>query len=485
MDKARKLYIKALNKYEEGHIDKAIDICEEIISMDIKNRACINLKGLLYYFKGDLQSASSLWKLNYEVNDDEVAKKYLQGIKHDEERLSLYISAVGLLQQMKFNDALSLLMQCKESDYNCININNAIATCYMKLGRCEEAATYVNNALKLDKSNSVALENKKKLIKLGATRKETRRNRFKKIALLSLGIFLVVIFVFIEKPKLGKLENDKIITKSNIEMSKSDSIANNNVMDPVRDNPKDTKKGVETVKDSMESAKENTQIANEYTKVTEANIKVAQNKQIESKSTTQRAKNKEAPSKDGKNIDENTNPKSELDENFSYKNIEKYLYNKDFDKLHEYVVKWKDANLDINNRSMIDRSEEILKKEGVKYFYSKGRDYLKISADYDKSISYLSKAYIYGKDTYLGQHIIYLIGVAYESKNDAQKAISYYTEYDGNFSNGIYIKEVLYRLTLLYRDIDLNKAKQYGGKLIQNYPSSEYSNSIIKSIINN
>ncbi|QGU96448.1 tetratricopeptide repeat protein [Clostridium bovifaecis] len=478
MDKARKLYIKALNKYEEGYIDKAIDICEEIISMDIKNRACINLKGLLYYFKGDLQSASSLWKLNYEVNNDEVAKKYLQGIKHDEERLSLYISAVGFLQQMKFNDALSLLMKCKESDYNCINVDNAIATCYIKLGRSKEAARYVNNALKLDKSNDAALENRRKLVKLGATRKEIKINSFKKAAFLCLGIILVTIGIFLRKPIIDKVKNNGIMINSSVNTEKVNSAANKDYIN------EDDKKELEIIKDSVEGASENSGIINEGTKVTETGIKVAENVETESKAATEKSKKKEVSSKDSKNTEENVNKKSKLDESFSYKNIESYLYNKDFDNIYEYAVKWKDADLDANNRAMLDRSEEILKKEGVKYFYSKGRDYLKINADYDKAINCLSKAYAYGKDTYLSQHIVYLMGVAYESKRDSQKAINYYAEYDSNFSNGIYIKEVLYRLTLLYRDVDLSKARQYGEKLIKNYPNSEYSNSIIKSIIN-
>lgn len=74
MEKSNKLYLKALNKYQSGYIDQAIDICEESISINMKNSASINLKGLLYYLKGDIDSAKALWKLNYEVNDDEVSK---------------------------------------------------------------------------------------------------------------------------------------------------------------------------------------------------------------------------------------------------------------------------------------------------------------------------------------------------------------------------------------------------------------------------
>ena len=56
MDKSQKKYIKALDNYNNGYIDKAIKLCEESISINIKNSAAINLKGLLYYLNGDLDN---------------------------------------------------------------------------------------------------------------------------------------------------------------------------------------------------------------------------------------------------------------------------------------------------------------------------------------------------------------------------------------------------------------------------------------------
>ena len=61
MNKAKKLYEKAMKKYENGYIDEAIDICEEIMSLSMKYKPAINLKGLLYYFKGDLKCYSEFW----------------------------------------------------------------------------------------------------------------------------------------------------------------------------------------------------------------------------------------------------------------------------------------------------------------------------------------------------------------------------------------------------------------------------------------
>ena len=88
MDKSKKLYIKALDKYNNGYIDNAIELCEESISIDIKNAASINLKGLLCYLKGDLDSAQKLWKMNYGVNKDGVSERYLNDTGKDKEKLS-------------------------------------------------------------------------------------------------------------------------------------------------------------------------------------------------------------------------------------------------------------------------------------------------------------------------------------------------------------------------------------------------------------
>ena len=54
MDKSQKIYNKALDKYNKGYIGKSMELCDESISISIKNGAAINLKGLLLYLKGDL-----------------------------------------------------------------------------------------------------------------------------------------------------------------------------------------------------------------------------------------------------------------------------------------------------------------------------------------------------------------------------------------------------------------------------------------------
>jgi tetratricopeptide (TPR) repeat protein len=167
MDKSKKIYVKALDKYDNGYIDKAIDLCEESIALDIKNAASINLKGLLYYLKGDIDNAQKLWKMNYQINKDGVAERYLIDTKSDKERLIVYKEAVSFVKELYINEALELLEKCSESDYNYINVNNYKTLCYIKKGQYDKAINTIENVMKVDKNNSMAKENRKTLIKYG------------------------------------------------------------------------------------------------------------------------------------------------------------------------------------------------------------------------------------------------------------------------------------------------------------------------------
>lgn len=423
MDKVRKLYTKALNKYENGYIDKAIDICEKIISIDITNKACINFKGLLYYFKGDLQSAASLWKLNYEVNGDEVSKNYLQGIKSDEERFRLYIVGIGLLEKMQFKNALNSFLKCKESDYNCINVDNAIATCYVKLRQYEDAVGYVNSVLILDRNNVIALQNKNELVRFQVKRNKFKHNNLKLVfSLAIIAMIFIMGFTLYRELKF-------------IHMDKDNNIALHNELE-----------------------------------IEALNLKPKELNNISNKE-------KDAPSS------EDIKKEAEVQQEFPYNDIVKDLQSKNFYKLYQHVSNWRKYNLNINSKSILNKSEDMLKKEGVQYFYSKGREYY-ANKDLDKAINYFSKAYTYSKDNYLNEDIVFFLAATYESKNNMEEAITYYIEYDNNFKKGDYSAEVLYKLALIYKDIDINKSKEYGEKLITNYPDSAYNNSIIKSILN-
>jgi tetratricopeptide (TPR) repeat protein len=172
MDKSTKLYTRAIKYYNEGYIDKAMEYCEKSISENLKNTSAINLKGLLYYIKGELESAQALWKMNYQVNKDLVAKKYLQDSKSDEEKKVLYSSALKLIKELRIREALKVLEKCRESDFNSININNYISLCYIKVGEYDKALKYISLVKRIDKTNKSADDNKEELVALGAANRE-------------------------------------------------------------------------------------------------------------------------------------------------------------------------------------------------------------------------------------------------------------------------------------------------------------------------
>ncbi|KEI04988.1 tetratricopeptide repeat protein [Clostridium botulinum] len=411
MSKIKKLYTKAFTKYERGYIDDAIDVCEEIMSLNMKHRPSINLKGLLYYFKGDLQSASALWKLNYEVNNDKVSKKYLDGLKEDEKIFSVYVSAIEYIRKNRFNDALDLLRKCKESDYNRINVDNNIATCYIKLGEYNKAVECVNRVLEIDVKNPIAIKNKKKLMKQGINKNFVKPRKSNLVFISVIVILLIGVGIASKDFVAKKIKN----------ISKNDAIQENTLN------------------------KKNEKIKN---KVIDKNI-----------------------------------TKVSVNEKFPSNALNKALESKDFNKIYLLANPWIGKKLDTNEKTILSRAEDILKDEGVKYFYNTGRECVESNDKWDMAIDNLTKAYDYGKDSYLYGHILFMLGVSYQNKQDVKDALKYYTEYDKKYPNENYIQEVLYRTTILYKNVDLNKAKEYGEKLLKNYPDCEYSNSKIKAIV--
>ena len=130
--KAKRAYNKAMDYYEKGKINKALEICEDVLSEGLDNPAVLNFKGLLLYQKGNLTEAITAWKINRDLNNDDIAKNYIKDAMADERRLDLYKQAEKALRQLKVDMALDLFNRCSESDFNAIKVNTGIAMCYQK-----------------------------------------------------------------------------------------------------------------------------------------------------------------------------------------------------------------------------------------------------------------------------------------------------------------------------------------------------------------
>lgn len=397
MDKSTRYYNKAMDNYHKGNLDRAIDICELSISESLKNKAAISLKGLLFYLKGDLESATYLWKMNCEVNRDAVSKKYLHGSAGDEERLKLFTEAVKLFNSQSINEALKILNQCEKSDFNYINVNNYISECLIKKGEYAAAKEKINCVLTVDRKNETALKNVKLLKSMGIAGHEGNFN-----IILAVLVFLCI---------LG---------------------------------------GTLTLYNQIYRNK-----ASVHPKVTDIKTKAGESKILPSAVPT---------------------PAQPV---FPSDIIKGDMKSGNFDSLYSEVIEWKDKESADDDKYLISTAEELLKNEGMGYFYNKGYEQLKVNK-YGEAKDEFLKAYSISK----GENVIYFLANSCEKSGDIGNAEKYYTEYDSSFPRGSYEETVIYNLCMIYSKTNKEKAKEYAQKLVKNFPNSIYNNSNVKQMLN-
>lgn len=420
MDKSRKIYTKALDKYNDGYIDKAVELCEKSISIDLHNAAAINLKGLLMYLKGDIEMARKLWKMNAQTNKDGVSEKYLENSNGDVSRKILYNKAISFIKKLKINEAIPLLEQCSESDFNMIDVNNYLALCYIKKGEYSKSIELLDKVFQIDRNNKMARQTRKSLQDMKMVKKQVNLKRKICISIIIvIAIISVLYFLLVGKNNYGKLQNIKGI----------------NLLSLIN--------GQKHYKDEVVH-----------------NDKKSQSSKV--------------PKKE-KNIKKS---------NFPYNDIKSYMGNRDYDKLYSELMNFKeeDDSLTINEKVILIKAKQLLVSDGVDYFYNKGCSYLN-NRDYTKAKEYLQKAFRYGLSSSIYPDIIYMLGYNLELSGDIENAISYYDKYDKNYKDGSYEETVIYRLALIYRDLDKSMAKAYAQRLVDKYPTSIYNNSVIHSII--
>lgn len=71
-NRLNKIYERAMDNYQRGYIDKALEQCEKGISLNLKDVRLLNLKGMLLYIKGDLKGSIATWQINSHYNNDEI-----------------------------------------------------------------------------------------------------------------------------------------------------------------------------------------------------------------------------------------------------------------------------------------------------------------------------------------------------------------------------------------------------------------------------
>lgn len=429
MDKSSKFYRKAVKAFEKGHIDKALIIGKKSLQYNNKNSSTLNFMGLLYYFKGELGNAQKMWNINYKYNGDMVSKKYLQDSKMDKERLALYIKGVKLYDEIKIKDSLEIFTQCEQSDFNFINLNNYIAGCYIKKGDYKQSENHIDKVLSMDRRNVAALKSKKMLQEYGVT-----KNNYKKeiICLSIILIFIVSVPIIIGcRSYFNKNKGNnsqKIYTKKEYKEKSEDKN-----------------------KDKVQN----------------------QQKNLQNKSSS-------------KTKDKNVNYAKAGDiqkQVFDLNTLNGYINAKDFYKIYSYIENIKEEPLTVNEKLAYHKSVELLKSEGVKFFYEKALDENK-NNKIKEAKENLLRAKKFSNNNYLDEHILYFLATTYEKEEDIQNSLVYYNQYRSKYKNGNYEEVVLYKLAILNRFNDINLAKKYAQELKSSHASSIYNNSRINDILN-
>ncbi|MDV4149225.1 tetratricopeptide repeat protein [Clostridium sp. AL.422] len=208
-----KRYEKALYLYNNGRIEKAIDICEKEISRDLSNSKVLNLKGLLLYLKGNLEEAVALWKINKDYNNDDIASSYLKDVQSDLDKMELYREAVELIENLAIGEAIDILESCMKSDFNSINVNNALAVCYFRKGDNDKVKEHLEKVFRLDRNNEKAKRVNKKLDSL--YKYKNRKETLLKITLTTFVIAIITGAILLKREDKINLNLEPEGTQSN------------------------------------------------------------------------------------------------------------------------------------------------------------------------------------------------------------------------------------------------------------------------------
>ena len=423
--KVKKAYDKAMDYYENGKINRALEICEEILLEGLDNSEVLNFKGLLLYQKGNLSEAIISWKMNNDLNNDEIAKNYIKDAITDEKRIDLYRQGEQALKQLKVDKALELFKSCAESDFNAIKVNTGIAICYQKKGDLYKAKEYVDKALSIDKNAITAKIIEKELRENGVYLESENSPKGFLIGMTS----LFVIFAIVAGGYLisSKLKNKNLA--NTIEDAKSNEVIEDNVI---------------TDKSKESEVQEEAQVNLEATP-------------------------KEVAKEDSQNTI------------FNKQKLTVLIESNDLDGVYEQLKDFKAEAVSSEDIEIYNKAIKLMKNDGVSKFYNYGLWNFNQGNYRDAGIS-LDKAYTYCEGNYLKEHVLFYRASNSLKKLDKKNALQQYDEYYKQYPKGVYVEEALYELALLSNVVDNEKSKAYAKALINNFAGSIYINDNIMGI---
>ncbi|WP_294349943.1 tetratricopeptide repeat protein [uncultured Clostridium sp.] len=415
-------YAKALDYYENGEINKAIKQCDKAIAKNLKNRAAFNLKGLILYIIGDIEAAIFTWQTNLDYNGDNLSKNYIIDSRSDLDRLRKFKEAEKLIKELRIDEAISLLRLCKKSDFNSIKVNLNLAICYMRKGDYKACSIFITEVLKQDRNNEEAKKIAKELYDISKIKVTVpkKNGAFKKVVISVAGIIIIA--------SIGISGN--YVLKN---------IINNQTTEDVTQEEDKPQELVEEDKDN------------------------SFNESVEN------------------DTEEMGKTKVEAEVNFD--ELQENIANKDFDAIYSKLEIIGDKTLEGKEKTVYINAKELLKNEGVKYFYQQGSN-LYNSKDLEKAREEFRKGYKYASDNYLMPHIVFFTAAVSEQLGDINEAIKMYETYYNNFNKEDSIAEAVYKLAILYKEIDIDKSILYAEEIEDKYSDTMYYNDIITNLLN-
>ena len=424
MSESKDFYNIGVRYFNNGDLEKAIANLDLAISHDMKNSAALNLRGLIYYIKGQANKALSSWELNVKFNDNQIAKKHIEAFEEDKVHLYRYNNAVKVIKEGKIHVAIELLEKAADSDFNVLNVRNALAYCYIKEARYQEAKNCIEIVLEKDKNNKSAKENIEILKKKSGMSVGTKFN--KKVYI---GVACLVLVILAAGSSLT--HNFKKAP------SKTDNLASI------------------AITETKEDKTENTQ-AQEKEEVQE--VQTTETEKVES--------SKESNTLNAKALKDAVDSKD-------FVLIAKTLKDSNLEGLSE-------LELDV-----VNDAKELIKTDGIREIYKSGTSEFN-AGNFGKAKDKFLMALDYSKDTYLDSHITYMLSATFEKLKDEDNAIKYYSKYEKTDygKEGSYREVVLYKLAILNKDKNKEESKKFARKLVNEYSDSMYNNDNIKAILN-
>ncbi|MBN1050693.1 hypothetical protein DV092_01240 [Clostridium botulinum] len=418
--KNKRFYDKAIKYYQNGDLSKSLKSCEESLSYSLKNPSILNLKGLILYQQGKLDEAITVWKINKDFNNDGIAQNYIHSAKEDEVRVELYELGERKLKELKIDEAIKIFKKCKESDFNCIKVDTALALCYQKKGEINKCIDYMNKVLVIDKNYKVANQIKSQLIDLKAYKKES--NNFVKSMVALVGVIFICGTVYIFKDNFKGINKDNNLSMESINKVEEDA---SNSEDVVTEDKKESEPKTPDV------------TTNEQTKKVLLDV-------------------------------------NKLNEHFE---------NGDVDNIYYDLQNVNEPDVSDEYKGLYRRCVNLLKTSGIEVFYEKGMEEFNIQ-NYEKANVEFSKAYDYCDGSYLNEHIMFYKAVTLEQLNNSDEAIKLYELYYEEYPKGSYADNTLYNLSLILNNTDREKSIYYADKLRDEFSESIYFNETINQILN-